>query len=239
MTRGPTILAFDTSGSFCAVSLRIDGKIVSQQFEEMGRGQAERLMPMIQDVMDANGAVYEELDAIGVGVGPGNFTGIRIAVAAARGLTLSLGVPAIGVTGFETLHWLADCPHERSLVVLPAPQGKTYAQVFDAGRAQGDPLCRDFEVDGVHDLGLLSLVIGPETEESFAFRVSYELSPSGVPIDAPDARPTPMGQRQAEAVAALTTSKLQTETVRSAPAPLYIRDADAAPSRIQPPKILT
>ena len=231
MTRGPTILAFDTSGPFCAVALCIDGEIVSQQFEDMTRGQAERLMPTIEDVMDAYGTTYEELDAIGVGVGPGNFTGIRIAVAAARGLALSLGIPAVSVTGFESLHWLADCPHERSLVVLPAPHGKTYAQVFDAGRAQGGALCRNFKKDGMHDLGALSLIIGPDNDGSFAFT-------SGVPANAPDARPTQVGRRQAEAIAAVAASKLQTEAERSAPAPLYIRDADAAPSRILPPKIL-
>ena len=69
----------------------------------MTRGQAEHLMPMLDQTLAEAGVAWGDLDAIGVGVGPGNFTGIRISVAAARGLALSLGIPAIGVSGFEAL----------------------------------------------------------------------------------------------------------------------------------------
>ncbi|MEO1027236.1 MAG: tRNA (adenosine(37)-N6)-threonylcarbamoyltransferase complex dimerization subunit type 1 TsaB, partial [Pseudomonadota bacterium] len=87
------------------------GRIVAERYEEMKKGQAERLFPMLEAVLGEVGAVWEELDAIGVGTGPGNFTGIRIAVSAARGLSLSLDVPAVGVSGFEALlgaHLLAE-----------------------------------------------------------------------------------------------------------------------------------
>ena len=98
----PTILAFDTSGPHCAAALLLGGKIVAARFEEMPRGQAERLFPMLDEVMGEVGAVWEELDAIGVGIGPGNFTGIRIAVSAARGLALSLEKPAVSASLFST-----------------------------------------------------------------------------------------------------------------------------------------
>ncbi len=60
------------------------GRTVASRHEEMKRGQAERLFPMLEEVLREGGVVWGELDAIGVGVGPGNFTGIRIAVSAAR-----------------------------------------------------------------------------------------------------------------------------------------------------------
>jgi tRNA threonylcarbamoyl adenosine modification protein YeaZ len=86
----------------------------------MSRGQAERLMPLLAEVMDEAGLDWDELGAIGVGTGPGNFTGTRIAVAAARGLALSLGVPAEGVTA-------ADAFDDRWRVVcLPAPRGAVH-----------------------------------------------------------------------------------------------------------------
>ena len=69
----------------------------------MRRGQAERLFPLIREVLDEVGIPLAALCAVGVGVGPGVFTGTRIAVAAAKGLAFSLGVPAIGVTRFEAL----------------------------------------------------------------------------------------------------------------------------------------
>ena len=69
----------------------------------MEKGQAERLMPLISELLAEAGVVLADVTAIAVGTGPGNFTGVRIAVAAARGLALGLGVPAIGVTRLEAL----------------------------------------------------------------------------------------------------------------------------------------
>ena len=86
--------------------------------EPMAKGQAERLLPMLAEMLAEAGAAWADLAAIGVGTGPGNFTGTRIAVAAARGLALGLGVPAEGVGAMEAL---AD---GRDVVVcLPAPRG--------------------------------------------------------------------------------------------------------------------
>ncbi len=76
----------------------------------MARGQAERLIPLLQQVLNDHGAVWNDLDAIGVGVGPGNFTGIRISVSAARGLALGLGKPAIGVSNLEAQAYGLDGP---------------------------------------------------------------------------------------------------------------------------------
>ena len=70
----------------------------------MKRGQAEQLMPLCQEVLEEANLIWQDISLIGVGIGPGNFTGIRIAVSAARGVALGLGIPAIGVTGFEQLH---------------------------------------------------------------------------------------------------------------------------------------
>ena len=95
MRPDPTILAFDTSAAHCAAALLCAGKI-EVRVDEMARGQAEHLMPMLEEVLAAQGLTWADLDAIGVGTGPGNFTGIRISVAAARGLALGLGIPAVG-----------------------------------------------------------------------------------------------------------------------------------------------
>ena len=77
-------LAFDTSQAWCAAALVAGSRTVTR-IDEMARGQAEHLFGMLEEMLAAEGLVWGDLDVIGVGIGPGNFTGIRIAVAAARG----------------------------------------------------------------------------------------------------------------------------------------------------------
>ena len=101
MASDTLIVAFDTSAAHCAAALLSGDRVLAARAEEMGRGQAERLMPLLEEMLADAGAAWRDLARIGVGVGPGNFTGIRISVSAARGLALALGVPAIGVTTFD------------------------------------------------------------------------------------------------------------------------------------------
>lgn len=90
----------------------------------MGRGQAERLMPMISELLDKKGIKLSDLSRIGVGIGPGNFTGIRISVSLARGLALGLGIPAIGVSGFAALRHASGADS----VAIPGPRDTAYLQ---------------------------------------------------------------------------------------------------------------
>ncbi|MBO9450909.1 tRNA (adenosine(37)-N6)-threonylcarbamoyltransferase complex dimerization subunit type 1 TsaB [Tropicibacter sp. R16_0] len=119
----PLILAFDTSGPFCAAALLRGGDVLDARVEEMKRGQAERLMSLLEEILATAGVTWRDLDAIGVGIGPGNFTGIRISVSAARGLALGLGIPAVGVTGFESLGLSAP---DGTLPAIPAPRDHVY-----------------------------------------------------------------------------------------------------------------
>ena len=116
------VLGFDTSAAHCAAALLSGDRIVAQTAEEMGRGQAERLFPLLEDLLAGAGIGWRDLGRIGVGIGPGNFTGIRISVAAARGLALSLDIPAIGVSSFDAIR--LDAPQARAAV--PAPRDQVY-----------------------------------------------------------------------------------------------------------------
>ncbi len=135
------LLAFDTSGAWCAAALVADGA-VRVAVEPMARGQAERLVPMLEEMLTAAGLGWRDLGALAVGTGPGNFTGVRIAVALARGLALGLGVPAVGVTGFEALAEAAGRAGGRAgpadlplRALIPAPQGMFHAQTLPGGAA--------------------------------------------------------------------------------------------------------
>ena len=103
MSRNSTVLGFDTTGEFCAVALSRNGTVEANIFEPMKRGQAERLFGLIFDAMAQARLVFDDLDAIGVGIGPGSFTGTRVSVAAARGISMSARLPAIGVSRFDSL----------------------------------------------------------------------------------------------------------------------------------------
>ncbi|WPZ22600.1 tRNA (adenosine(37)-N6)-threonylcarbamoyltransferase complex dimerization subunit type 1 TsaB [Sulfitobacter faviae] len=100
---GPLILAFDTSAAHCAAALLSGDRILASRTELMTKGQAERIMVLCEELLSEAGLAYADLTALGVGIGPGNFTGIRIAVSAARGLALGLGIPAVGVDAFDAL----------------------------------------------------------------------------------------------------------------------------------------
>src|SRR5690606_23437462 len=122
---GPLILSFDTSAAHCAAALVSGDRVLAARAEEMGRGQAERLMPMLVEMLAAEGATWRDLGAIGVGIGPGNFTGVRISVAAARGLALGLAIPAIGASGFDA----GAHGQPRPLwIAIEAPRGMVYLQ---------------------------------------------------------------------------------------------------------------
>lgn len=114
-------LGFDTSAAHVAAALLSGDEVLSVRGELMAKGQAEFLMPMMEEMLAGAGKAWQDLDRIGVGIGPGNFTGIRIAVSAARGLALSLNIPAIGVSGFEVASFGADAPF-RALVNAPRDQ---------------------------------------------------------------------------------------------------------------------
>jgi tRNA threonylcarbamoyl adenosine modification protein YeaZ len=120
------ILAFDTSTAACTAALFEGGQCVGARDELIGRGHAERLAPMLAELLDGRSA-----DAILVGVGPGSFTGIRVALAAASGLSIGWGV---GVRGFSSLALLAASAQAESEVAaaMTGGHGELFVQQFDA-----------------------------------------------------------------------------------------------------------
>ncbi|MEM1297764.1 MAG: tRNA (adenosine(37)-N6)-threonylcarbamoyltransferase complex dimerization subunit type 1 TsaB [Pseudomonadota bacterium] len=132
------ILGIDTSAGQCAVALV--GDWVWARSEAMQRGHAEALFPMIEAVLAEAGVGYADLTRVGVCTGPGSFTGIRVGVAAARGLALGCGIPAIGITRFEAL---ADPGLMEESIALPGRAGTSYVQNFARGLATGEPRMAD------------------------------------------------------------------------------------------------
>ena len=123
-------LVIETATAACSVALIEQGRVIAASHEVVGRGHAERLVPMIAELPDGGRA-----DAVLVDVGPGSFTGIRVGIAAARGLGLGWGVP---VTGYSSLSLIAatafadDPALDRLAVVLEGGHGEVFMQPFAA-----------------------------------------------------------------------------------------------------------
>jgi len=208
------VLGFDTSAAHCAAALVQGDTLLAELHEDMARGQAEALMPLLEQVLALAGKGWGDLDGLAVGVGPGNFTGIRIAVSAARGLSLGLNVPSIGVSIFDAR---AEGLPRPLCVVEDARRDEVYMQQFtpDAGPAQ-----------------LLTLL------ECAALTGRLALTGSAAAALSAGSRAQVLEPRftLAHAIARVGLHRLGQNHAR--PAPLYIRPADAAPPAQPPVAIL-
>jgi len=129
------VLAFDCSGASCSAAVVIDDRPVAQRFVSMERGHAETLLPMIETVLREAALTPAALDLLAVTVGPGSFTGLRIGLAAARGLALARKLPAIGVASFDAV--TVDDPREQPLfIALESKRAELFLQRRDRAESR-------------------------------------------------------------------------------------------------------
>ncbi len=205
------VLALDTCLAACSAALSRDGETLGWLSEPMTRGHQERLAPMVRDLMATHGLTFADIDRIGVTVGPGSFTGLRVGLAFAKGLGLALGKPCIGVSTLAALAAGVDTLGVTA-VVIDAGRGRLYLQIFegDAPLMGPDTLTPEMAAARLTEIcpdGRLTLT-GPG---------AALLAPAapGATVDVQDtADPT--------AVARLTAS-----APLAAPRPLYLRPPDA------------
>lgn len=137
------LLAIDTSGSGCyaAVYDSDADRTLGVAGEEIGRGHAERLMDFIDQALANAGVDLPQIERVAVTIGPGSFTGIRVGVAAVRGLSLALGIPSVGITTLACLaaQHLCDHPGTPVFIAMDAKRGEAYCQAFSAdGQPAGE-----------------------------------------------------------------------------------------------------
>lgn len=135
------VLAIDTAGVDCAAAVynSATDTVLARVSETIGRGHAERLMAMIEEAVSTAGLGLDDVGKIGVTVGPGSFTGIRVGVAAARGLALALGVDCVGVCTLEVLARTALQTDAPVLAAINAHREEVYVQAFQNGAAIEEP----------------------------------------------------------------------------------------------------
>jgi len=194
----PVILAFEASTALLSVAVNDRSGCLSQQTAKASFGQAADLVPMAVRVMQEAGLGFDRLSHVAAGVGPGSFTGIRVALAAAKGVCLAHDLPGIGVSGLQALACAAaDGVSNRAMLCLADTRRNSfYCQAFTA---DAEPAGDIFEADEAH----IPLMVPPAlTASAFClvghaadrlFRVFAEAgrddialaSPAGADTDAP------------------------------------------------------
>jgi len=141
------ILALDAAGSACSVALWRQGAIAAHGRRPMQKGHAEALMPLVLETLAAAGLGFGDLGRIAVGVGPGSFTGIRIALAAARAIALAADLPIEGVDSFSAVAAALPAGLRRGrplLVAIDSRRKELFGRYYDADlTALGEPLVLD------------------------------------------------------------------------------------------------
>jgi tRNA threonylcarbamoyladenosine biosynthesis protein TsaB len=146
------ILAIDTSSAWCSVALSLDpsAKGVAQRHELLGPAASQHLLPWIIDLLEQEGITLRDLDAIAVGIGPGAFTGVRLAVAVVQGLALASHLPVAPVASLDAIAATAvahpliqamDASKHQFTVAIDARMGEVYwanYSVMKAAQIDGD-----------------------------------------------------------------------------------------------------
>ncbi|MBX9574457.1 MAG: tRNA (adenosine(37)-N6)-threonylcarbamoyltransferase complex dimerization subunit type 1 TsaB [Caulobacteraceae bacterium] len=210
------LLVVDTALGLCTAAAG-DGERTFVRSEPMARGHQEALAPLARIVMAEAGLDFGDLDAIGVTVGPGSFTGLRVGLAFAQGLGAALDRPVVGLSTLDALAGSVAPDGRPVAAVVDARRGQVYGRLFDPeGRALDDAAaCPLTAVAARLAMGLEpGRLVG--TGAALAAEAAAGWTP--VPLDGPSA----------EALVRLTAAAVGQGPV-SAPRPQYLRAPDATP----------
>lgn len=211
------VLALDCAQRLCAAALydTQSGTVLARRDPEIGRGHAELLPGLVQDVLAEAGLSHSGIDRIAVTIGPGSFAGIRVGVAFARGLALALKAPVVGVSGLyamaaplaresgEPVMATIDAKRERIWATIVAPDGAILAEAAELTPATAAGLARQLAAQLAGDAAPLILAedaaLSTIDSRSFAdiaevARIGAGLDPATHPAEpaylrAPDAKP--------------------------------------------------
>ena len=197
----------------------------------MSRGQSERLMPMVREVLSDAGADFPDLDLLAVTTGPGAFTGLRIGLAAARGMALAGDLACFGVTTLDAVAaGVSETERQKAnvLVVLDSKRAEVYAQAF---RSDLRPLS---EAQALMPADLAALTANGEGDADRvlvagdgAGQVIQALKDKGIEAVLSNAPGVP----DAATVAAIAAERWSSDQPAEPLRPLYLRPPDAKASK--------
>lgn len=209
------VLAIDTASDLCAACVfdAAEGRELARSVRPMTTGHATAITVVIDEALAAAGKTYRDIGRIAATTGPGSFTGVRIAVAAARGLALALDIPSIGVSVLEALAEPVrrDFPGRAVMATIDARRGEVYVMAWSP--------------DGLPIAGPAALDIA--AARAVAVVNDAILTGSGAPVLTAEGREHLVaGTAAAPDIGAVARLALRGE-VRSPATPLYLRKPDA------------
>ena len=125
------ILAFETSAKAASVALLTDGQLTGEYFQNSGQTHSRTVMKLAKDLLDNCDLSPADLDLIAWANGPGSFTGVRIGVAAAKGLCWGLELPCVPVSTLEAMAWSAAAQEGLICCCMDARRSQVYNAVFE------------------------------------------------------------------------------------------------------------
>ena len=212
-------LAIDCSAKFCSAAIYHGGedKVLASASPDIGRGHAERLPSVVEQVLAVAGVDLSHVKRIGVTIGPGSFAGIRVGVAFARGLALTLGVHAVGVGTLEAIAGPAARRRKQPVMaVLDAKRDHVWIVLVDAG---GETM-------------LAAAEMTPEAAARLALARECALTGSGAPLIAglePALASLVLGDQVAPGIDDVARLAARLDPAANPPEPRYLREADAKP----------
>ena len=211
------LLVIDTALGACTAAVFEDGRPLAVRFEPMTKGHQERLGGLVRDVMAEAGGGFESLGRIGVTVGPGSFTGLRVGLAFAQGLGAALDRPVVGISALDALAASLDDAAGAVAALIDARRGQVYARLFTSGSALGPD-----EALSLEDIARRLAEIGP----------NVALIGNGAAVLAeafPDLKFARIDDRVAPSTEALARLAAAADPATHPPRPLYLRAPDATP----------
>ncbi len=137
-----TILALETTSSFGSVAIAKDGKLLALSCLDIQVTHSERVMPEIERMRVSLNMEMKDFDCVAISNGPGSFTGVRIGLAAAKGIAMSLKIPLIAVNTLELLAGNVTGGERKILALIDARMGEVYGALYDEkGKAIIEPRC--------------------------------------------------------------------------------------------------
>ena len=141
-------MGVDSSGKTAAIALMQDEKVLYEEFINAGLTHSQTLLPMMARALDCTGLSPAQIDLYAVSAGPGSFTGLRIGLAAVKGMAQPFSTPCAGVSTLEALSWNISC-QGTVISVLDARRGEVYWAAFSL------PGCERLTPDAAQPVGTI------------------------------------------------------------------------------------
>jgi tRNA threonylcarbamoyladenosine biosynthesis protein TsaB len=215
------LAAIDTSTALGSVALFEDGELVAEQSQRVSNAHGESLLPMVAALFERVGWQPAQVQRWGVGIGPGSFTGVRIAVATAKGIALATGAELVGVTSLDAL---AEGVDDRGGTVVASVLEAGKGEVFVQARREGQVVLGPSHVVLAEVGATLARIAGAEGPVVVAGEAASELDLSALGVRVILAVAAPHDLPRASIIGRIAHARTPDDA--DALEPLYVRPPD-------------